>query len=68
MNTKFLTTLFLVALSPATRADDAREQAARVVAQIQRADYEGDRAAMQRGYDELKPFIEDQKLASSIRY
>jgi tetratricopeptide (TPR) repeat protein len=52
----------------ATPADDAREQAARIIAQIQRADYEGDRAAMQRGYDELKPFMEDQKLVSRIRY
>jgi len=68
MNIKVLTTLFLVVLSAATSADDVREQAARVVAQIQRADYEGDRAAMQRGYDELKRFMEDQKLASHIRY
>ena len=70
MNTKLLTALIFVALSfaAATPANDAREQAARIVAQIQRADYEGDRAAMQRGYDELKPFMEDQKLASRIRY
>jgi len=68
MNIKVLTTLFFVVLSAATSADDVREQAARVVAQIQRADYEGDRAAMQRGYDELKRFMEDQKLASHIRY
>ena len=68
MNIKVLTTLFLVVLSAATSADDVREQAARVVAQIRRADYEGDRAAMQRGYDELKRFMEDQKLASHIRY
>src|SRR5262245_2737755 len=68
MKTRVLTTLFFVALSAATRADDAREQVARIIAQIQRADYEGDRAAMQTGYDELTPFIEDQKLASRIRY
>src|SRR5436309_2408667 len=70
MNTKLLTALIFVGLSfaAATRANDAREQAARIVAQIQRADYEGDRAAMQRGYDELKPFTEDQKLASRVRY
>jgi hypothetical protein len=70
MNSKFLSALILVALSfiAATPANDAREQAARIVAQIQRADYEGDRTAMQRGYDELKPFIEDQKLASRILY
>jgi hypothetical protein len=57
-----------VSVSRATSANDGREQAARIVAQIQRADYEGDRAAMQRGYDELKPFMEDEKLASRIRY
>src|SRR5438094_4207623 len=70
MNTKFLIALIFVGLSlaAATSADDAREQAARIVAQIQRADYEGDRTAMQRGYDELKPFVENQKLASRIQY
>ena len=67
---QLLITLIFVApvFAGATRANDAREQAARIVAQIQRADYEGDRPAMQRGYDELKPFMEDPKLASSIRY
>ena len=70
MNTKILTAVLFVALffAAATSADDIREQAARIIAQIQRADYEGDRAAMQRGYDELKRFLEDQKLASRIRY
>jgi hypothetical protein len=70
MNTKLLTALIFVSLSfaAATPANDAREQVARIVAQIQRADYEGDRAAMQRGYDELKPFMENQKLASRVRY
>jgi tetratricopeptide (TPR) repeat protein len=70
MNTKLLIALIFLAplFAGATPANDAREQAARIVAQIQRADYEGDRAAMQRGYDELKPFMEDQKLASRIRY
>jgi len=70
MNTKILTALVFVSASvaAATPANDAREQAARIVAQIQRADYEGDRAAMQRGCDDLRPFIEDQKLASRIRY
>jgi hypothetical protein len=70
MNTKLGTAFIFVSLSfaGAIRADDAREQTARIVAQIQRADYEGDRAAMQRGYDQLKPFMEDEKLASRIRY
>ena len=70
MKTKFSTALFSVLLccAGATPAEETREQAARIVAQIQRADYEGDRAAMQRGYDELKPFIEHQELASRILY
>ena len=70
MNAKLLTASIFVSLSfaAATSANDAREQAARIIAQIQRADYEGDRAAMQRGYDELKPFAENQELASRIRY
>jgi len=70
MNTKLLIPLVFVSVSvaAATPANDARNQPARIVAQIQRADYEGDRAAMQRGYDELKPFVEDQKLVSRIRY
>jgi tetratricopeptide (TPR) repeat protein len=70
MNPTFWTALVFLwfCFAEAIAANDAREEAARVVAQIQRADYEGDRAAMQRGYDELKPLIEDQKLASRIRY
>jgi hypothetical protein len=70
MSTKLLASLIIVTLSfaAATPVNDAREQAARIIAQIQRADYEGDRAAMQRGYDELKPLIEDQELESRIRY
>lgn len=69
MNTH-LTALIFVSLSfaGATAVNSAREQAASIVAQIRRADYEGNRAAMQRGYDELKPFTDDQKLASRIQY
>ena len=69
MNTNILTALIFVSVSAvATPVKDAREQAADIVAQIQRADYEGDQAAMQRGYDELEPFTDDPKLASRIRY
>ena len=70
MNTRILIALIFIApfFAAATPAPDAREQAARIVARIQRADYEGDRAAMQLGYDDLKPFTEDQKLASRVRY
>jgi hypothetical protein len=68
MTTKILIAVIFGALSAATSPNDAREQAALIIAQIQRADYEGDRAAMQRGYDELKPFMEHEKFASRIRY
>ena len=65
-----LTALIFVSLSltQTMRGNDAREQVTRIVAQIQRADYEGDQAVMQRGYDDLKPFLEDKEFASRIRY
>jgi hypothetical protein len=51
-----------------TRANDIARQVAPIVAQIQHADYAGDRAAMQKGCNDLKPFLEDKELASRIRY
>jgi len=48
--------------------NDAGEKVAKIVAAIQRADYEGDRRAMQRGFDDLHPFLENSELASRIRY
>jgi hypothetical protein len=70
MNSKLLTALLFVALSFAasTPANDAHEQVAQIAAQMLRGDYEGDRAAMQRGFDDLKPFLNDNHLASRIRY
>jgi hypothetical protein len=70
VNTNLLTALIFISLSVVRIifAEDAREKAVRIVAQIQRADYEGDQAALRRGYDDLKPFLEDQKLASRVRY
>jgi hypothetical protein len=52
----------------ATRANDVTQQVIPIVAQIQHADYAGDRAAMQKGYEDLAPFLEDKELASRIRY
>jgi uncharacterized glyoxalase superfamily protein PhnB len=49
-------------------ANDSTEKIAGIVAQIQHADYAGDQAAMQKGYDELTPFLENKQLASRIRY
>src|SRR5437667_2285559 len=65
-----LTALIFVSLSltQTMRGNDAREQVTRIVAQIQRADYEGNQVVMQKGYDDLEPFLEDTELASRIRY
>src|SRR5207237_8493777 len=57
-----------LSVTKATPANDTGEQAARIVARIQRANYEGDRTAMQREYDDLKPFSEEKDIASRIRY
>src|SRR5256714_7337681 len=46
----------------------ARDRATRIVSEIQRADYEGNQAGMQKGYDELAPFVENVQLASRARY
>jgi hypothetical protein len=51
-----------------TAADLARDQVVKIVSQIQRADYEGDRAMLRRLSGDLKPFVEYQKLAPRARY
>jgi len=50
------------------RSNDTVKQIAPIVAQIQHADYAGDRAAMQKGCDDLKPFLEDKEIVSRICY
>src|SRR4029077_10910203 len=52
----------------ASPVDPSREQVIKIVAKIQRADYEGDRAALKRLYEELAPFVENKGLAVRIRY
>ena len=51
-----------------TRADEIAQKITPIVEQVQHADYAGDQALMQKGYDALKPFVEDQQLASRVRY
>jgi hypothetical protein len=63
-----LTTLVSLSVIQTARANDTAKQVAQIVARILHADYEGDRAAMQNGFDDLKPFVEDKDLASRIRY
>ncbi len=51
----------------APAVDLSREQVVKIVAQIQRADYEGDRAALNHLYDELVPFVDEPEFASRVR-
>ncbi len=55
--------LVLVAQPPETRA-----AVTIIVTNIQRADYEGDRAALKRLYAELAPYLENRELASRVLY
>jgi hypothetical protein len=48
--------------------DRPREQVIKIVAQIQRADYEGDRTALKHLHEDLARFVEDKELASRVRY
>lgn len=65
--------IFLFTLLPlfsvlGTARDSARDKVAQIVREIQRADYAGDRTALQKCYDELTPFLENAELASRLRY
>jgi tetratricopeptide (TPR) repeat protein len=60
--------LISVAASGASAVDSSREQVIKIVAQIQRADYEGNRAALKRLYGDLTPFAQSKELASRVRY
>jgi hypothetical protein len=51
-----------------TSLEPSRDSIIRIVTQIQRADYEGDRPALKRHHDELTPIPEDNKLASRVLY
>jgi hypothetical protein len=71
---RFFSLLFMpFLLTPSLRAsapspDSARETVTKVVLEIQRADYEGDRPALKRLYDQLAGFITDKELASRVHY
>lgn len=64
----FCVSFLAFSVASITRADETAQQVAPIVAQIQHADYVGDQAAMQKGYHDLKAFVDDQQLASRIRY
>ena len=52
----------------ASSASGEKESITNVVLQIQKADYEGDRAALQRLYGELTPFAGSKPFASRVLY
>jgi hypothetical protein len=69
-----LTTFVVSAAATALHAADkigleqTRDLIIRIVTEIQRADYEGDRPALKRLHDELAPIPEDNQLASRVLY
>ena len=63
--------ILLILAAPAAWATPLKDSRATVtgfVAQIQKADYEGDRAALRLLFDRLEPFVADPNLASRVRY
>jgi tetratricopeptide (TPR) repeat protein len=48
--------------------EDPREPVIRIVSRVQRADYEGDRVALKRRYEELEKFLQNKTLAARVRY
>src|SRR5271167_4271073 len=52
----------------APAVDQSRAQVVKIVTQIQRADYEGDRAALNQLYEQLVPFVDEREFASRVRY
>jgi hypothetical protein len=63
--------LFLLCAAMSTGAsarNSAREEVLKIVTQIQRADYQGNRDALKRLYGELSPFVDNKELASRVLY
>jgi len=46
----------------------ARDEIGQIVERIRRADYEGDRPALKKNYDDLGAFLGNKELASRVRY
>lgn len=60
--------LIVVEAAFGTPVESPREKIIRLVVQIQRADYEGDRAALERLYNDLSPFADDEEFGARVRY
>ncbi len=48
--------------------ESRREQITKLVVRIQRADYEGDRAALRQLYNDLSTFADDKEFGAKVRY
>lgn len=59
---------FLLLASLQSAPSTVRASAEAIVAQIRRADYEGDRAALKRLHDELSPYVADRELGARVLY
>jgi len=67
----FAATAILFSSSPTVFANSSaseQESITKIVWQIQKADYEGDRPALQRLYGELSPFLEGKEFGSRVLY
>lgn len=58
----------LVGTAVGAPPESRRDQITKLVIQIQRADYEGDRPALRRLYNDLAPFADDKELGARVRY
>jgi hypothetical protein len=54
--------------APAAAGDPSREQVIKIVVQIQRADYEGNRSALKHLHEELTAFVEDKEIGARVQY
>jgi hypothetical protein len=65
---RFLTTIAVIAvlatLAPAQAKESTRDSLLRLVSQIQRADYEGDRASLKRLHEQLQPLGKDKQFVA----
>jgi hypothetical protein len=60
--------ILVITSAPARPLGTEREAVVKIVAQIQKADYEGDRSTLQRLYGELAPFTGNKEFASRVFY
>lgn len=65
-----LLVLFISAIMAlgAYAVDRPREQVIKIVTQIQRADYEGDRSALKRLHSELASFVDNKDIGVRVQY